>query len=110
MTGDISLPDFRESQNEEAKPTLRRSKPNNCIDLHQLPMSLLSWVRVQANTAAEEFVDADSTAGKSYAAVLKRHQILDVFRKFDRNGDGTIDRHELELLLKALDPDTWTPE
>lgn len=34
--------------------------------------------------------------------------VLTTFRLFDRNGDGTIDREELEMVLKLLDPKMWT--
>lgn len=39
-----------------------------------------------------------------------RHEILDQFQLFDRNGDGVIDRRELGTVLKHLDASVWTDD
>merc|ERR1719157_33738 len=48
---------------------------------------------------------------KEKTAVLAKSNsgdVISTFRLFDRNGDGTIDREELEMVLKLLDPQMWT--
>jgi len=39
-----------------------------------------------------------------------RHEIMDQFQMFDRNGDGVIDRTELASVLKHLDAGVWTDD
>jgi len=39
-----------------------------------------------------------------------RHEIMDQFQMFDRNGDGVIDRTELATVLKHLDAGVWTDD
>lgn len=36
--------------------------------------------------------------------------ILELFNKFDRNGDGTVNRTDLFAVLSAIDKDSWTEE
>jgi len=39
-----------------------------------------------------------------------KHEILDQFQRFDRNGDGVVDRQELAQVLRHLDATVWTDE
>lgn len=41
-------------------------------------------------------------------ADLYREKVCALFKSFDRNGDGAIDREELARLLDALDPSHWS--
>lgn len=41
-------------------------------------------------------------------AKAKSDDVLNTFKLFDRNGDGTIEREELQMVLKLLDPQQWT--
>lgn len=45
---------------------------------------------------------------KTAALANSNGDLLSTFRLFDRNGDGTIAREELEMVLKLLDPQMWT--
>mmetsp|Transcript_119390 Transcript_119390/g.207272 ORF Transcript_119390/g.207272 Transcript_119390/m.207272 type:complete len:137 (+) Transcript_119390:42-452(+) len=36
--------------------------------------------------------------------------IVQQFRLFDQNADGSIDRAEFEMILQTLAPDVWTPD
>lgn len=36
--------------------------------------------------------------------------VIRIFRHFDQNGNGEIEREELALVLRKLDPDVWTEE
>jgi len=52
--------------------------------------------------------DAEELAGETDNAF--REKIGDTFRKFDRNGDGSIDRDELMTILQAIDRVFFTNE
>lgn len=45
---------------------------------------------------------------KSPAPLAEPKDVTQVFRQFDVNGDGMIDRNELMQVLQELDPERWT--
>eukprot|EP00927_Polykrikos_kofoidii_P049609 TRINITY_DN43649_c0_g1_i1.p1 TRINITY_DN43649_c0_g1~~TRINITY_DN43649_c0_g1_i1.p1 ORF type:complete len:298 (+),score=74.32 TRINITY_DN43649_c0_g1_i1:133-1026(+) len=49
---------------------------------------------------------SDSMCAGSHG--IKKRRVLAVFQRFDLNGDGTIERIELEQVLRKLDPIVWT--
>eukprot|EP00927_Polykrikos_kofoidii_P012193 TRINITY_DN15245_c0_g7_i1.p1 TRINITY_DN15245_c0_g7~~TRINITY_DN15245_c0_g7_i1.p1 ORF type:complete len:120 (+),score=26.49 TRINITY_DN15245_c0_g7_i1:81-440(+) len=47
---------------------------------------------------------------RSRASRDAQQQVVEVFRLFDQNGDGGIDRDEMANVLQLLDPVVWTDQ
>jgi len=66
----------------------------------QLPAALLDWIQLQAFSASDAL--REKVRGEYKQASQER--LMVAFRKWDSNGDGTIDKSQLCQLLLMLDP------
>eukprot|EP00927_Polykrikos_kofoidii_P039766 TRINITY_DN34078_c0_g2_i1.p1 TRINITY_DN34078_c0_g2~~TRINITY_DN34078_c0_g2_i1.p1 ORF type:complete len:682 (+),score=141.85 TRINITY_DN34078_c0_g2_i1:80-2047(+) len=102
-SGNVPLDEFKDYERQPV-PRLRNSgaADEKRLDLERLPASLLTWVRLHCGSPTE---DSDLAS-----PAKAREKVLSVFLKFDKNGDGSIDKKELTSVLSTLDPETWTQE
>jgi len=107
--GAVDLDAFRDTQGDHREPRLLRSVTwrGNDLDLERIPTALLAWVQLQVGGPSED-QDAVPPPTEAMEKLRKRDSILNIFAKFDTNGDGTVDRIELGKLLTRLDPEIWT--
>jgi hypothetical protein len=69
--------------------------------------SASSQSKVGANPSRSASVSSSSSAGDEYADAMAE-RITEIFRIFDKDGDGTITSDELKTVLQALDSRKWT--
>lgn len=91
----------RQATNALRQMTMSFSSSRGSIKSRGSIMSLSSQLEGAEEDASSEFSSEDEDDGHA-------DRIIELFKRFDINGDGTIECEEMATVLKAIDPKKWT--